>query len=197
MSVKFSYRLLVNWFDALSGRTRPEISALAAHQVLLLLSDGSMTYDLELLYGAPTEAAVLLNKTSSIAAAASKYLQVEAEEEAVERIVWLKVNGKKLVYAHSIIPLASVSVQLLKELDARSDEPLGRVLISKKIFFTKDRLEVAVVKCESAERALGLKKDTPLMARRYILSGGKGRSGEAVKAAVTEIFSPEVITARI
>lgn len=167
------------------------LSVLLPHQLLLLLSDGSMTRDLELLTGARVEVELRHAGASPLAKGAAEYLVEEPFKDALEREVWLLAGGRRLVYAHSLIPLDRIEPNLKTALEDMSHEPLGRVLASRKIFFAKDKLEVCTVRCENASRELGLPDDTPLAARRYILFN-KDRNW-IIKAAVTEIFSPEII----
>ncbi|MBI5642321.1 MAG: chorismate lyase [Deltaproteobacteria bacterium] len=150
MPIDFSYTLLKGWFNAEEERDRPELSGLLPHQKLLLLSDGSMTLDLELLWRSMVEVEVKFQGITGLSKEAAAYLEEEPEKEALEREVWLTVEDKKLVYAHSVIPLDRIEQGLLDELKKTPDEPLGRVLNSKKIFFSKKKLEVGLVACKSA-----------------------------------------------
>ena len=196
MTTGFSYTLLHDWVGAQSERALAGLAGLKPHQKLLLLSDGSMTLDLELLYGSAVEVEVELTATASLSAADAAYLDEDESMEVTEREVWLTVGGRKLVWAHTLIPALCVSPEIKAALDANTGEPIGRVLNSKKVFFSKDRLDVGVVACAHASKGLGLAPDTPLVARRYILSNREGQNW-LIKAAITEIFSPEIISARL
>lgn len=194
MTKRFSYTLLREWFEAEEDRERPELRGLKPHQKLLLLSDGSMTLDLELLYGSMVEVEVKYKGVSSITDEEADFLDENPEDSAMEREVWLTVNGKRLVYAHSLIPIACIEEGLKGELEKYSDEPLGRVLNSNKVFFSKERLQVGIVRCESAASDLGITPDIPFIARRYILFNKETPERWIIKAAVTEVFSPEIIS---
>lgn len=196
MTKRFSYTLLRGWEEAGGQNELPELKGLEPHQRLLLLSDGSLTLDLELLFGAAVEVDVMHEDKTALCAKDAAYLEEQAGMEASEREVWLRVGDKKLVYARSLIPVERVRADLRETLDRQNNEPLGRVLGSSRIFFTKDKLEVSVVTCAQASEKLGLAPETPLLARRYILSN-RDRDGWVIKAAVTEIFSPEIVSARL
>lgn len=190
---KYPYRLLKGWFRAEKGSQVPELKRLLPHQLLLLLSDGSMTLDLELLFG-PVGVEVRRKGACPLSTEAAMYLGEGAQKDALVREVWLTAGAKRLVYAHSLIPFDCIDEGLREDLERRSNEPLGRVLNSKKIFFSKDRLEVGSVLCAQAAMDLGGDENTPFIARRYILSNRKEDGGWVIKASVTEIFSPEIIS---
>lgn len=193
MPIRFSYTLLRDWFRA--GREpRPELNGILPHQKLLLLSDGSMTLDLELLYNSKVEVEVKFKGTTPLPGEAASYLEEDTGVAAMEREVWLKVDGKRLVYAHTLIPLTCIEGGLRAELERNANEPLGRVLTANRVFFTKEKLEVGVVRCQSAAVELGSPGSTPFMARRYILSNKKAPGEWVIKASVTEIFSPELVS---
>ncbi len=194
MSKRFSYTLLRDWFRTESDRNRPELNGILPHQKLLLLSDGSLTLDLELLYGSKVEVEVKYKGTGPLPEQAACYLDEKAGGTVMEREVWLTVEGKKLVYAHTLIPLSCIEGGLKEELERNANEPLGRVLTSNKVFFSKEKLEVGVVRCRSAAAELGSPAQTPFIARRYILSNRQTSGVWVIKASVTEIFSPELVS---
>jgi len=194
MPVRFSYTLLRDWSRAGHDKMSPELDGILPHQKLLLLSDGSMTLDLELLSNARVCVEVKFKGTGPLGEQAAGYLEEPAGTEAMEREVWLTAGGKKLVYAHTLIPLSRIEEGLKTELEKNANEPLGRVLTSNKIFFTKEKLDVGVVKCVSAAGELGCPASTPFIARRYILSNRENSGTWIIKASVTEIFSPELIS---
>ena len=193
MPERFSYTLLGGWSSP-GGKDCPELEGILPHQKLLLLSDGSMTLDLELLYNSRVEVELKFKGTGALPGKDAVYLGERAGTEAMEREVWLKVDGRRLVYAHTLIPLHCIDGRLKSELERHASEPLGRVLTGNKIFFTKEKLETGVVACPTAAEELGAPSPTPFIARRYILSN-KETSGEwVIKASVTEIFSPELVS---
>ena len=191
----FNYAILKDWFSAEEEKDRPELTGLLPHQLLLLLSDGSMTLDLELLWRSMVEVEVKFQGITKLKDEAS-YLEERIGKDALEREVWLKVEDKRLVYAHSVIPLDRIEDSILNDILANSSEPLGRVLTTRKVFFAKKKLEVGVVTCESAATDLGIDAKTPLIARRYILYNNSSPTKWVIKAGVTEIFSPEIISNR-
>ncbi|MBI1912274.1 MAG: chorismate lyase [Deltaproteobacteria bacterium] len=197
MATDFSYTLLREWFKAEEERDRPELKGLAPHQKLLLLSDGSMTLDLELLSGSRVEIELKHKGIKKLSGEDASYLCEPTGTEAMEREVWLTVNKKRLVYAYSLIPLNCIKYDLKQELEKYSGEPLGRVLSSRKIFFEKEKLEVSIVRCETASRDLKIPQDTAMIARRYILFNKEDEGSWVIKASVTEVFSPEIIASPI
>lgn len=178
------------WFDPGVERDRPELLALEPHQKLLLLSDGSLTLELELLAGARVEVEVTSAVTGPLGPQEAAWLKEPEGTESMERVVWITANGKRLVYAHSIIPLTRINKGILEELYRNSSEPLGRILNSKKIFFRKERLEAATVRCMEAARDLGIDEKTGLLARRYVLFNRQEDGDWTIKAGVTEVFTP-------
>lgn len=196
MTTGASYTLVRDWVETQSRRELPELAGLEPHQKLLLLSDGSMTLDLELLYGSAVEVEVQRSACATLSPHDAAYLDEEPDMDVTEREVWLTVGRKKLVWAHSLIPSLRVSPEIKEALDANTGEPIGRVLTEHKVFFSKSRLDVAVVACAHASKDLNLPPDTPLVARRYILSNMQDKKW-IIKASITEIFSPGVISARL
>ncbi len=197
MTTRFSYTLLRDWAGAQGGAELPELEGLEPHQRLLLLSDGSMTLDLELLFGSPVEVEIKFSGTASLSAPDAAYLEEDEGASAQEREVWLTVRGRRLVYARSLIPAGRISDGLRAALDEHTGEPLGRVLTSNRVFFAKKKLDVAVVTCAAASKDLGVAPETPLLARRYVLYNTDDAGNWIIKAAVTEVFSPEIVSARL
>ncbi|MFQ5736197.1 MAG: chorismate--pyruvate lyase family protein [Thermodesulfobacteriota bacterium] len=197
MTTRFAYTLVRDWVGAQGNGEMAELAGLKPHQKLLLLSDGSMTLDLELLFGSMVEVELRFTGTTPLSPDDAGYLKEAPGSPAMEREVWLTVEGRRLVYAHSLIPLGRVEAGLKGALDEHSGEPLGRVLNSRKVFFAKDKLDVGVVTCAGASEDLGAAPDTPLLARRYILFNRDESGNWIIKAAVTEIFSPEIVSARL
>ncbi len=172
------------------------LAGIEPHQKLLLLSDGSLTLELEILTGCKIRAEVINTETIKISGRDANYLEVEPNCKALERTVWLMASGKRLVYAHTVMPLKGVDAGVLEAIEKTPDEPLGRVLLEKGIFFTKDKLEIAAIKCAEAAEGLGLKKDAPLFARRCMLTNKADKGGRLIKAAVIEVFSPDIVPCR-
>ncbi len=195
MPMNFSYTLKGGWLSAEKGFCS-ELNGLLPHQKLLLLSDGSLTLELELLWRSIVEVEVKFKGTTTLSKEAADYLEEAPDKEAMEREVWLTIEGKRLVYAHSIIPLHCIESGLKEALEAHSGEPLGRVLNTRKVFFSKKKLEVGLVICHSASLDLGIDEASPLIARRYMLYNSEGPGKWIIKAAVTEVFSPEIISSR-
>ncbi|MBI5887941.1 MAG: DUF98 domain-containing protein [Deltaproteobacteria bacterium] len=209
MAGGFAYGLLTNWsrvgeglspLRGLNSFKGAELSRLKPEQRFLLLSDGSLTLELELLSGQPkkparVEAVVEFRANCNLTDEAAAYLEEAPRKPAMHREVWLTAGGRLLVYAQTLIPLERIEKGLLNALEMESSVPLGRVLSARKIPVCKDRLEVAVLKCPKAAMDLGIGADTPLMARRYILFNRDSSGVWIIKAGITEVFSPGVIPA--
>lgn len=192
-----AYKPIKTWSAAQTATD--ELVGLEPHQKLLLLSDGSLTLELEILADDKVRAEVIATGTIEINGRDASYLEVEPNCKALERTVWLIASGKRLVYAHTVIPLKSVDADILEAIEKMPEEPLGRVFLEKGILFMKDKLEIAAIRCAAAAEGLGLKKDAPLFARRCILTNRRGlppSSGRLIKAAVIEVFSPDIVPCR-
>ncbi len=166
----------------------------------LLFSGTSMTLRLEQLLGSPVEVDQRFGSRVLLDPQAAGYLGVSENTEAQEREVWLTVNGQKLVYAHTLLPIGSIKESLLDTLKERSSEPIGRVLSSLDIPFPKKKLEIAILNSTEIALELGLKPDTRFVARRYILYNGttdRTKDSPAFMAAITEIFNPEIVSCKM
>lgn len=181
-----------SWLEPAAAASQSFLSGLAAHEKLLLFSEGSMTLELELLTGKRVDVELKFMGERPLSAEEAEFLGVERDSPAMEREVWLTAGGTRLLYAHTLIPLGCMDAGVKEALDQMSSVPLGRVLSSKGILFAKERLEAGLVNCEAASVDLGLKADASLYARRYILYN-RGGQGWVIKAAVTEVFSPGLI----
>jgi chorismate-pyruvate lyase len=172
-------------------------AGLSAGEKLLLCSDGSLTLHLEALYGAKVEVEKVEleiggNAASRLAPDVAAALDEEAGKAAVERNVWLSINGKRLVFAHSVIPEGSIEKWLKDSLDL--GEPLGRALEKAAIPVFKTGLRIGVIRSEAIASGFGLAPDALLFARRYRLMRGKP-GGWVIKAEVCEVYSPELARA--
>lgn len=194
MASGFSYTLIKDWTGALEARHVPFVEGLLPHQLLLLFSEGSMTTELDLLSNERVEAEIRFNGPTALSGAEADFLGAKPGDDAIEREVWLNAGEKRLLYARTLIPMNMMDRDVKAALDEKGSEPLGRVLSSNGILFAKERLEIGIVRCPAASKDLNLPAQTPLFARRYILFN-RGAHGWIIKAAVTEVFSPELIGA--
>lgn len=194
MAKGFSYTLALGWLASDRAAAASFVSALLPHQRLLLFSEGSMTLELELLSGSRVEAEVKLEGKTALSADEASYLDEDAGSAALEREVWLRANGRRLIYARTLIPSTRIDASIRDAVTECGREPLGRVLSSRGVLFAKERLEVAVVRSAAAAADLSIGADSALFARRYVLFN-RNAGRWVIKASVTEIFSPELITA--
>ena len=195
MSMEFSYTMFKGWFEAGGQDSGVLLAGMTPQQKLLLLSDGSMTLGLEGLLGSRVEVELRHRGNTLLGAGDASYLGEAAGKESMEREVWLTIDGKRLIYAQTLIPLDRIDKSLLNILNERGGEPLGRVLHTGHVPFIKENLEIALVRCAGAALGLGLGADALFIARRYILFNKKESGGWVIKASVTEVFSPEIISA--
>jgi len=158
---------------------------------LLLLSDGSLTNFLEALSRSPVDVEIKNHETRKIKKDESVYLEVDTSQEAIIRDVWLMQDRKKLVYARSVFPLAGLDKDFLNKLST-SLEPLGRSLTEQGLLTFKDKLEICAVHCSEINNLLNLAPEVILWAKRYRLSAQTPSGVEGIKAAITEVFSPEI-----
>ena len=190
--MKFSFTLLHGWngegelLAALRG------NHLQPHQLLLLLSDGSLTTHLETLYNSPLTIEIKESGTTSIDEEDAAFLGVSKGDEAVARGTWLKIEGKKLVYAKTLLPTDKLESRVVEDVST-SDVPLGRLLARSHPFLRKDRSEMGVVTSPSIAGELEMAEDTPLWARRYLLMAQPEYGGASLRAMVMEIFAPELM----
>ncbi len=188
------YTFLENWLKASEWEETLRHPTLGAEATALLLGEGSLTLELERVFNTPVEVEVSRTAHSPLEADEAEYLEETPAQESMEREVCLKAGGKRLVYARTVIPLALVEKDLIDVLK-EGDEPIGKILSDKNYHFAKDRLELGLVRSESAAAALGVDPGSPLFARRYRLLSRKEGNGWNIKASVTEVFSPELMHA--
>lgn len=197
MSTLFSYELLAGWHDMRSDRAKELFAGQRPHQRLLLASGGSLTLDIEHLIETEVKVELISRQDGLLDFDVASYLNVAAGGQVCERVVWLKAGERRLVFAHTIFLLERTDPAILESLDRCLDEPLGKVLTRKRIVFTKSRMEVGIVVCGQAASYLDMAQDTRFVARRYVLvdSGPSTSQANRIMAAVTEVFSPEIIPA--
>ena len=197
--MQITYEIENNWLKADEPRDGTTLLSLHASEEELLFSGTSMTLHLEELLGAPVEVETRVGRTVRLGPEQSAKLEVNVNAKAQEREVWLNIKERKLVYAHTLIPIVSIDEALLQTLKERKDEPIGRVLTSLNVPFQKKELEVAILTSPEVAEELGLPADTRLVARRYILFNDTSDTeveSPAIQAAVTEIFNPEIVSCR-
>jgi chorismate-pyruvate lyase len=169
------------------------LSALSSEERLILLGDGSLTLLLEALLRERVSVEVKRNSTSLLGPEAALYLDEVEGGESVEREVWLNVNGERLVFAHSIVPVSSIEPWLLESL-SEGTEPLGRVLKNREIPVLKEALEIAVISAPEVSADLQIDPDTRFYARRYKLTNRVEGGGWIIKAEICEVLCPSLVS---
>ncbi len=185
------YTILHPWLSLSAGRA--PFTGLSDSEERFLCSSDSMTSLLEGIYGAGIKVAAVARRRRLIDNQSSAYLQVREGGEALVRAVWIKAADEPLIYAFSLIPLEGLEGGLLGTLERGDPEPMGRTLKKEGIDFTKKYMEAGVIRCTSVAEDLGLPLETAFFARRYVLIGEKA-GATVIKAAITEVFSPRLIS---
>jgi chorismate-pyruvate lyase len=157
----------------------------------ILSSDGSLTLDLEQRFKADVGVELQEVRSCCIRPELAEYLGVKPFEEALERDVWLTSEGKRLIYARSVMPLSCVRQGLLPLLKG-GDRPLGRILSNEGIDFSKDSMEFAIIDGQGQDLEFGLEPAAMYVARRYRLFK-RASDGWIINAVVTEVFTPWLI----
>ncbi len=185
------YSILEPW-RALSGGRSP-FAGLRVSEERFLCSPDSMTSLLEEIYGAGIEVEAVVRERRTLDSRSAACLRASEGGEALVRGVWIKAGEEPLIYAFSLIPLESLESGLLLSLEGGRPEPIGRTLLSQGVSFTKEAMEAGIIRCPVVAEGLGIPAETPFFARRYLLVGEKDRA-LVIKAAITEVFSPGLIS---
>lgn len=153
---------------------------------ILLTSDGSMTTLLEALRGGRIDLDVVRQGEEPIDDDTARRLGVRAHDPAITRHVWLTHDGRRLVYAFSILPTASLSPSLAEGI-RRGVEPLGRLLDACGRPAVRDGLRIGRIHNADLSDALGTPSSAPLWCRRYRLA-----VEQTLTASIVEVFSPRL-----
>lgn len=159
---------------------------------LLLLSDSSLTRFLETFNQSPIDVEIIKHETHKIEKKEAEYLEVDISQDAIIRDVWLIQKTKKLVYAHSVFPLAGLDRHWLEKISL-SIEPLGKSLTKHGLMIFKDKLEICAVTYGKISNILDLPAQTLLWAKHYRLFAQPLTEGRCFTASITEIFSHELL----
>ncbi len=187
------YTLLHPWLSL--SRRRAPFAGLREGEERFLSAPDSMTSLLEGLYKDRIEVTATLRGRRAMDSASAALLHAREGDEALVRGVWIKAGREPLIYALSLIPTATLDRGLLSVLEGGRPEPMGRTLNRQGVAFTKKDLEAGVIKCPLVAEGLGCGPETPFLARRYVLEGEKNKA-LAIRAAITEVFSPALISAK-
>ena len=91
-------------------------------------------------------------------------------EDSIEREVWLKAGGKRLVYARSVFPSSPYGGKFSRVLKT-SRKPIGSVLSLENIGVRREAFEIAVIRDKRISKGFGLKKKFLFSAAVTGLSG--------------------------
>lgn len=194
MFMEPGHSIIKDWLKAPEARGADWLKPLRPEERFLLFSGGSTTLELEVLLGRSVAAEVTKTGFARLGPDDALYLGEGPLAPALERSVWLKAGDKRLVFAHTVMPVESLDRGLLKELSGGKREPLGRILSSMGIPAVKEGIEAALINCPEACAGFSIEAGTPLFAKRYLLKGGGGPGASAIKAAVFEVFTPRLVS---
>ena len=156
---------------------------------VLLMSDGSTTALLQALWLSPIRVEVVRQKELSLDPLTAEFLKVEPGATALARDAWLMANGRRLVYASSIIRLEGLSRPLLQAVSDRQ-KPLGLLFQEAGQPVVRDRLQIGWVSDPSIQKVSGQTEGKPFWLRRYRLSLGT-KPGVKPLALIQERFLGE------
>ncbi|VAW37629.1 hypothetical protein MNBD_DELTA02-436 [hydrothermal vent metagenome] len=182
---------LTEWQGAESFVAFADNIGLSSEDREMLVSVGSFTLDLEQRVSADVRVEIQEIRHCRIRPELAVYLGVKPFEEVLERDVWLTSDGRRLIYARSVIPLSCTDDGLISLLSG-GDRPLGRILGDEGIDFSKDSMEFAVIDGKKQALEFGLEEAGLYIARRYRLFR-RSAGGWIINAAVTEVFTPSLI----
>ncbi len=121
---------------------------------LLLGTDGSVTFLLEVLTGEPVAVETLEQRVVRADLQQAALLDVNEGDEVNLRRVLL-VGDRPLVYAESLTPLSRLEPSFHDEL-MRQDKPIGRIMAEQEIEARRDLQELGVARdgrgCEALDR---------------------------------------------
>lgn len=162
-------------------------SSLSGEEVKLLNSPDSLTKYLETNLNSPIHAELVESKDITPDDVFLSLFEIEEDHSYIERIIWLTSNHKRLIYAKSTI--ASTSTPLLEELKSTTD-PLGKVLTSMGIHFSKSQIFIGVTSAKESKELFD--SPLPLFNKSYVLEN-RDKSSLTIKAYIREIFSSSLI----
>jgi chorismate-pyruvate lyase len=153
---------------------------------LLLTSDGSMTTALETLRLGRIGVEVLRQGEEPIDNETARRLGVSALQTAVSRHAWLTHAGERLLYAVSVLPLASLSPDIAAEV-RRGIEPLGRLFDTANRAVLRDGLLIGRLHDPDLAIAFGAEPSETLWCRTYRLAVER-----TLTASIVEVLSPRL-----
>ncbi|MEO5657657.1 MAG: chorismate lyase [Nitrospiria bacterium] len=157
---------------------------------LLLTSDGSMTAALEALVLGPIDVEVVHQGEEPLDDDTADRLGVPPRQTAVVRHVWLTHRRRKLLYASSVLPSASLSAELAEGL-RRGSQPLGRLVDACGGTAVRDGLRIGRLQDAALAGAFGADPSERLWCRVYRLT-----AEGTLSAWISEVFSPHLAERR-
>jgi chorismate-pyruvate lyase len=155
-------------------------------QRILLMSDGSTTALLQALWLTPIRVEVIRQEKIPLDPPTADFLGVESGGDALAREAWLTADGRRLVYASSVILLEALPPPLLQAVSGRQ-KPLGLLFHEAGQPVVRDRLQIALVSAPPAIPIPSWTASGPFWMRRYRMRLGT-RPGLKTIASVQEQF---------
>ncbi|HTN43875.1 MAG TPA: chorismate pyruvate-lyase family protein [Nitrospiria bacterium] len=152
---------------------------------MLLMSDGSTTALLQALWLSPIRVEVILQKELPLNPPTAAFLGAVPGADALTREAWLTADGRRLVYASSVILIEALPRPLLRAVSGRQ-KPLGLLFQETGQAVLRDRLQIAPVPDAAAIGTRG-RTGGPFWMRRYRMSLGT-RPGPRPVASIQEQF---------
>lgn len=151
---------------------------------LTLMYDGSLVKFFRTLFLSDISVDVTGQKYESMGFEVAKYLDLKEGTKAIVRDAWLKKDGMKLVYAHSVIDTSCISEPLERELN-RKNKPVGLLLNDYSMPLLRDQLFISRIKSDYLAEHFSTIEDT-FWVRCYRL-----RASDGFNSAILEVFSPD------
>lgn len=184
-------RFVRGWQKAPDWKKSLDPESLEKGFIRLLLLRGSLTRRLEALSGSVVKVELRKVLRRPLDKDEGAYLMASPGEDSIEREVWLKAGGKRLVYARSVFP-SSLTGKKFSRVLKTSRKPLGSVFSLENIGVRREAFELAVITDKKISKGFGLKKEVSLFGRRYRLIGLAGNGAKRIKGIVVEVFSPSL-----
>lgn len=182
-----SYTPYKNWMEMDEFLISSFSKTLSERGRMLFISDGSLTRLLEALYFKEIKIELKDQTIECISDGYREFLGVLKGEEIIKRDVWITEGDKKLVFAHSIIPLKGIPPRILDKL-TNGIEPLGAILEEEGVFYRKNHWEFGRIQWKEIADELNLPNDYIFWARRYQIINRQG-----IMAVILEVFLPYLL----
>ncbi|MCC7202724.1 MAG: DUF98 domain-containing protein [Nitrospirae bacterium] len=180
----FTYIPVCSWMDPdefISCSAEYNLPTLSR---LTLLNDGSLVRFFRSLFMTDITVDVTGQKGAGMGLEMAKFLDAREGAAAIVRDAWLNRNGRKFMYAHSVIDSSRIAEPLMREV-SRMNKPVGILLSDYNMPLLRDQLFISRIKSDYLAEHFSTLEDT-FWARCYRLRGS-----DEFNAAILEVFSPD------